>query len=360
MYGGDQYIRSAAVAKKNTGSSKQQNPQSEAIQRCIERWGNDMNLCKKKYKPFEISSEEMENGRKYVRVQRLYGCAYHSNIRRSLIKKHGLRKGWYDFGSWSREKAYVRAKEYVGRERRGEVTGGEGMERFVCKGGMCALKRGGRDDVLEEIESDDEYEETNNASDSDSDSDSSSAKPPPPKKSHKRKEPSPSPQPLPKKSYKKKIPDATPKKSHKKVIITSYNEYLSLYGAGRHVSIVGPEWQAYKAKHADKVPDFAPKRSPGIITNYNEYVALYGAGRHASIVGPEWQAYKAKHADMVPDFAPKKSHKKVVITTYNGYVALKGAGRHASIVGPEWQAYKAKHPEKFPDAASNKSHKKKV
>ena len=70
----------------------------------------------------------------------------------------------------------------------------------------------------------------------------------------------------------------------------------------------------------DKVPDYAPNRSPGIITSYNEYLSLYGAGRHVSIVGPEWQAYKAKHADKVPDFAPKKSHKKVVIATYNEYV----------------------------------------
>ena len=37
------------------------------------------------------------------------------------------------------------------------------------------------------------------------------------------------------------------------VIITSYNQYVSLKGAGRHATIVGPEWTAYKVKHADKV-----------------------------------------------------------------------------------------------------------
>ena len=36
-------------------------------------------------------------------------------------------------------------------------------------------------------------------------------------------------------------------------IVTSYNQYVSLKGAGRHTSIVGPEWNAYRAKHADKV-----------------------------------------------------------------------------------------------------------
>ena len=36
------------------------------------------------------------------------------------------------------------------------------------------------------------------------------------------------------------------------------------------------------------------------MTSYNQYVAVKGAGRQASVVGPEWQAYKAKHADKVP------------------------------------------------------------
>ena len=36
-------------------------------------------------------------------------------------------------------------------------------------------------------------------------------------------------------------------------IITSYNQYVTAKGFGRQASIVGREWTAYKAKHADKV-----------------------------------------------------------------------------------------------------------
>ncbi|GMI03084.1 hypothetical protein TrLO_g8904 [Triparma laevis f. longispina] len=225
MYGGDQYIKSAAVSRKG---GKVENPQSEGIQRSIERWGNDMNLCKKKYKPFEIKSTDRSDGKKYVEVTRMYGCAYHSPLRRNLIKRHGLRKGWYDFGLWSREKAYVRAKEFVGKERKGGIPNSEGMERFVCKGGMCVMRKGERDDVKGEIDSDDEFVKQNpkageESEDSDEESEEEESEeeeseeessddepPPPPKKSHKKKVPE-------KKSHKKKIPEPV-KKSHKKKV----------------------------------------------------------------------------------------------------------------------------------------------
>ena len=35
------------------------------------------------------------------------------------------------------------------------------------------------------------------------------------------------------------------------------------------------------------------------MTSYNQYVAVKGAGRSSIIVGREWTAYKAKHADKV-------------------------------------------------------------
>jgi len=38
-----------------------------------------------------------------------------------------------------------------------------------------------------------------------------------------------------------------------------------------------------------------------IITSYSQYVSAKGAGRYATIVGPEWTAYKAKHADMIAE-----------------------------------------------------------
>ena len=36
--------------------------------------------------------------------------------------------------------------------------------------------------------------------------------------------------------------------------------------------------------------------------SYNQYVAVKGAGRHATIVGPEWKAYKAKHSEKVSNY----------------------------------------------------------
>lgn len=36
--------------------------------------------------------------------------------------------------------------------------------------------------------------------------------------------------------------------------------------------------------------------------SYNQYVAVKGAGRYATIVGREWKAYKAKHAEKVSNY----------------------------------------------------------
>ena len=161
MYGGEQYVRSSAA------NGCGENLQSDAVQGSIDRWGRDMNVCKKKYRPFDVRQEEVEDGsgRVKVTVTRMYGCAYHSGVRRERIKRGGVREGWHDYGRWSREKAYKRAREWVKGERDG--TGGrEELDRFVCKDGMCARRKKNpansirvkEDAVRDEILSDDEEE----------------------------------------------------------------------------------------------------------------------------------------------------------------------------------------------------------
>ena len=46
---------------------------------------------------------------------------------------------------------------------------------------------------------------------------------------------------------------STEEGEEKNSIITSYNQYRKVKGAGRQPTVVAPEWLAYKAKHADKV-----------------------------------------------------------------------------------------------------------
>ena len=59
------------------------------------------------------------------------------------------------------------------------------------------------------------------------------------------------------------------------------------------------EQAARKAAAEASAKSASHEEEEAIITSYNHYVAAKGAGRQASIVGPEWTAYKAKHADKV-------------------------------------------------------------
>ncbi|GMH62221.1 hypothetical protein TrRE_jg5069 [Triparma retinervis] len=152
MYGGETYMKSAAsgtsksksmlykeineageTGKVSYGSSVDKedntcwNPQSLAIQKSIDFWGADLNVCKNKFKPFTVCVEtetstvvsggssdrkaKTETKLKRVQAERMFGCHHHHEFRKAVIKDHGLRKGWYDFGIWSIEKACRRAKD---------------------------------------------------------------------------------------------------------------------------------------------------------------------------------------------------------------------------------------------------------
>lgn len=104
--------------------------QGKAIQAVNEKWGEDFRqwggretigipVCKKKYKPFSFSVvlETGDDGvlRKRVKVERMYGCKCHSDIRKAKIQVHGERKGWEPFGQWSLRKAREMAKRETER-----------------------------------------------------------------------------------------------------------------------------------------------------------------------------------------------------------------------------------------------------
>ena len=115
MYGGSMFIKSAAS----------DGPQSKSIQAVNEKWGEGkwngtetigIQVCKKKYSPFSFRVvEEGPDGRKIVRVQRMFGCHCHSEIRRQVIETHGLRTGWEPFGQWSMRKAQELARRETDR-----------------------------------------------------------------------------------------------------------------------------------------------------------------------------------------------------------------------------------------------------
>lgn len=97
--------------------------QGRAIQRINDVWGEDKHrgwdnyknigipVCKKKYRPFEFQIKKKNKmGRVEISVVRMYGCGMHSNLRKSVIEKHGERSGWEPFGQWSLGKAKAAAR----------------------------------------------------------------------------------------------------------------------------------------------------------------------------------------------------------------------------------------------------------
>lgn len=116
--------------------------QGKAIQSINEKWGEEssgtrrpwngretigIQVCKKKYSPFLFSVEtedddeiDAKNGngtssssterKRFVKVVRMFGCPYHSDIRKQKIECHGVRKGWEPFGQWSLRKAQQLAR----------------------------------------------------------------------------------------------------------------------------------------------------------------------------------------------------------------------------------------------------------
>lgn len=173
LYGGSMFARSAATDTK----------QGRAIHAVNEKWGSDFRkwggretigipVCKKKYAPFEFRVRRVgEDGLVKVTVERMYGCHCHSLMRREVIEKHGVRKGWEPFGQWSLSKAKTLAKREEERlngpgEERDEATfAGEGSSscsssdeeerpfwKPICHSGLCAWKfKNKYDDVFSEI-----------------------------------------------------------------------------------------------------------------------------------------------------------------------------------------------------------------
>lgn len=170
--------------------------QGRAIQKINNMWGSHhrvhrtglgddgksicIPVCKKKYRPFEFHLKRTRNGFVEIKVERMYGCCSHSNIRKTVIEKHGERKGWEPFGQWSLSKAKAAAKREAARlngERNGspssDTTGYDSSSssdatitctrkdtdsqqqswQTLCHDGMCNWKvRGKLDDISSEIE----------------------------------------------------------------------------------------------------------------------------------------------------------------------------------------------------------------
>ncbi|KAL7476121.1 hypothetical protein ACHAW6_002000 [Cyclotella cf. meneghiniana] len=182
--------------------------QGQAIQKINNLWGSDHHsrrgsrragfeedrksigipVCKKKYRPFEFHLKRNRNGLVNIKVERMYGCCSHSNIRKRVIERHGERKGWEPFGQWSLAKAKTAAKKEAARlngEKSGESspsTDSSGYDssqssssfdltssslfscsrkderqqqswQTLCHDGMCNWKvRGKLDDISLEIE----------------------------------------------------------------------------------------------------------------------------------------------------------------------------------------------------------------
>jgi hypothetical protein len=171
LYGGSMFIKSAAMETR----------QGRAIQSINEKWGEGrwcgretigVQVCKKKYAPFSICIEttppddETGGGRKIVKVQRMFGCPHHSELRKEKIENHGVREGWEPFGQWSLRKAQELARRETIRLNGGEVsppgsgadedhsTGSASDEdvKTMCHNGNCAWRRREKyDNVYREI-----------------------------------------------------------------------------------------------------------------------------------------------------------------------------------------------------------------
>jgi hypothetical protein len=172
LYGGSMFIKSAA----------NDTHQGKAIQAINEKWGEGrwcgretigIQVCKKKYAPFNFTVETNDtDGRKIVKVVRMFGCPHHSSIRKERIEKFGERQGWEPFGQWSLRKAQELAKRETNKlngvglpaitsdEEYSAASATSDEEiRTMCHNGNCMWKmREKYDNVCHEIRgnSDDE------------------------------------------------------------------------------------------------------------------------------------------------------------------------------------------------------------
>lgn len=152
LYGGSMFIKSAASYTD----------QGKAIQSINEKWGEEssgarrpwngretigIQVCKKKYSPFLFSVETQDDdendakngngtaassvGRKrFVKVVRMFGCPYHSDIRKQKIECYDVRNGWEPFGQWSIRKAQQLARrETIRLNSKDNTKNSQGVER---------------------------------------------------------------------------------------------------------------------------------------------------------------------------------------------------------------------------------------
>ena len=149
--------------------------QGRAIQAINERWGEGkwcgretigITVCKKKYAPFNFTIEDGPEG-KVVRVERMFGCRCHSDLRKRVIETHGVRKGWEPFGQWSLRKAQERARRETERINRTgiaesdlvsqplaeiDVSSDDGGIKTICNNGNCIWKmREKYDNIYREV-----------------------------------------------------------------------------------------------------------------------------------------------------------------------------------------------------------------
>jgi hypothetical protein len=163
IYGGSMFIKSAASDTR----------QGKAIQAVNEKWGEGkwngtetigITVCKKKYAPFSFSVDDGPAG-KFVRVDRMFGCRCHSDIRRDKIETHGLRTGWEPFGQWSMRKAQELARQETERingvstssfsdesDEEPAVLSSDEELRTICHNGKCTWKmREKYDNIYREV-----------------------------------------------------------------------------------------------------------------------------------------------------------------------------------------------------------------
>jgi hypothetical protein len=132
--------------------------QGRAIQAINEKWGEGrwcgretigIPVCKKKYAPFHFTVDtNEENGRKVVKVVRMFGCPHHSDLRKERIEKYGERNGWEPFGQWSLRKAQELARRETNKMNGvGEVVTASDEESSAASAGAASASASSDEDI---------------------------------------------------------------------------------------------------------------------------------------------------------------------------------------------------------------------
>lgn len=160
LYGGSMFIKSAA-----TDTLQGKAIHAVNIRLGEGRWNGretiGIPVCKKKYSPFKFEIVRDAHGRAKVTVERMFGCACHSALRKATIEQHGTRNGWEPFGQWSMRKALERARRETWRlnNEEGETSSDPSSSDdektlTICHYGNCTWKSKEKfDDVSLELKS---------------------------------------------------------------------------------------------------------------------------------------------------------------------------------------------------------------